>query len=270
MVPWRQAQVHVLTHGLHYASAVFEGERSYDGRVFALAEHSQRLVHSAHRLDMRLPYTADEIAEATQLVIRHNRIRDGYIRPVAWRGSEGMALGEPHNSVHVAIAAWSRSSGYDGPGLRTTVARWQRPPPHTIPWDAKAAGCYMISTLAKHEAAARGYDDAIMLDSTGAITEATGANLFFVSSRRREIHTATPDCFLDGITRQRVIGLARDHGITVVERRILPTELTDFDGCFMTGTASEVKPILSIDHASYQQGEITDLLRDKYLELVRS
>jgi len=239
LVPWREARCHVLTHGLHYASSVFEGERVYGGQVFKLTEHSERLEHSAEILGFKLPWSVPEIDAATRQVIEANGIVDGYVRPVAWRGSEMMGVSAQHNTIHVAIATWEWPSYFDPAakmkGIRLQVSPWRRPDPATAPTQSKAAGLYMICTMSKHQAEAAGWHDALMLDYRGLVAEATGANIFFAIDGK--LHTPTPDCFLDGITRRTVIELAKRRGIEVVERHMQPAEMADAQEVFLTGTA---------------------------------
>ncbi|MBL8658973.1 MAG: branched-chain amino acid aminotransferase [Rhodospirillales bacterium] len=267
MVPWREAKLHVLSHGLHYASSVFEGERAYNGSIFKLSEHSARLAASAQIMGFKLPVSVDELDRICAETLLANGIVNGYIRPVAWRGSEMMAVSAQSNRIHLAVAAWSWPS-YFSPearlrGLRLKTAPWHRPPPDCAPVMAKAAGLYMICTLSKHAVEAQGYDDALMLDWRGLVAEATGANIFFVMGDGR-LHTPTPDCFLDGITRQTVIELARDQGIEVVERPIAPSELSRATEVFLTGTAAEVTSVCEIDHHRFTPGAITRCLMDAY------
>ncbi len=265
-VPWKQARLHVLTHGLHYASSVFEGQRAYGGEVFKLREHSERLVRSACYLDFDLPYSVDELDAACRQVLKKNNLVDAYMRPFAWRGSEEMGVTARNNKVHVAIAAWEWPSYFSREerlrGTRLTIAGWRRPDPATIPCKAKAAGLYMICTLSKHAAMDKGYSDAMMLDYRGLVAEATGANVFF--HRNGELHTPTPDCFLDGITRQTVIALAREAGLKIVERQIKPEELGDFDECFLTGSAAEVTPVAEIDQYHFRPGQVCKLIVGRY------
>jgi branched-chain amino acid aminotransferase len=270
-VPWRDAKLHVLTHGLHYASCVFEGQRAYGGTVFKLREHTERLHESARLLGFQLPFTSDQIDRATEELLKRNKIVDGYVRPVAWRGSEMMAVSAQQAKIHVAIATWPWPS-YFSPealqrGIRLKVAEWRRPAPNTAPTKSKAAGLYMICTLSKHKAEAEGFQDALMLDWRGQVAEATGANVFM--AKDGVLHTPTPDCFLDGITRRTVIDLARKAGVKVVERAILPDELKDADEMFLTGTAAEVTPIGEIDGLHFQVGPITRKLVDAYAAEVR-
>ena len=271
LIPWRDAKVHVLTHGLHYASAVFEGERIYSGQVFKLREHSQRLIDSARMLDFELPYTVEQIDDATRQTVIAQRIVDGYVRPIAWRGSEVMGVSAQASKIHLAIAVWQWPSYFDpaqrAKGLRLDIAKWRRPSPETIPSKAKAAGLYMICTLSKHAAERQGYADALMYDYRGLIAEATGANIFFIKDG--VIHTPTPDCFLDGITRQTVIDLARRRGVTVAERFIAPEVMTDFEACFITGTAAEVTPVAEIGPYSFQSSSLVLALMQDYEKEVR-
>lgn len=264
---WRDAQVHVLTHGLHYASSVFEGERMYSGSIFKLREHTERLFYSAGELGFKIPYSIEEIDAASNAVCEANGITNGYIRPIAWRGSEMMGVSAQDNRINVAIAAWEWPS-YFSPelrmqGINLQISKWKRPSPETEPVHAKAAGLYMICTLSKHTAEAEGFQDALMLDWRGQIAEATGANIFFLMSDGK-IHTPTPDCFLDGITRRTVIDLARARGIEVVERAIMPEEMADASECFLTGTAAEVTPVGSIAEYSFTPGDVSRQLMEDY------
>jgi branched-chain amino acid aminotransferase len=271
MVPWRDAKVHLLTHGLHYASCVFEGQRAYGGEVFKLEEHTDRLIHSAALLDFEIPWSSNEINDVCREVLKKNDLIDAYMRPVAWRGSEEMGVLARNNTVHLAIAAWEWPSYFSRKerlaGIRLTIADWRRPAPDTIPCMAKAAGLYMICTLSKHAAADKGYTDALMLDYRGLVAEATGANVFLF--RDGELHTPIPDCFLDGITRRTIIGLAKAEGIKVIERQIRPEELGDFDECFLTGTAAEVTPVAQIDEVTYRPGRICQSMIDGYMAAVQ-
>ncbi len=271
LVPWQDAKLHVLTHGLHYASAVFEGERSYGGHVFKMTEHHERLQASAELLGFSLPYSVTEIDQAANEVLKANGIVDGYVRPIAWRGSEMMGVSAQHNRINVAVAAWEWPA-YFSPearlqGIRMTLADWRRPAPDTAPTRSKAAGLYMICTLSKHAAEAKGFNDALMLDYRGQIAEATGANIFLIQEGK--LHTPTPDCFLDGITRRTVIDLARERGYEVIERAIMPEELARTQEVFLTGTAVEVTPVSEIDHYKFTPGEITRDLLTAYDDLVR-
>ena len=271
LVNWRDANVHVLTHGLHYASSVFEGERVYDGEIFKLTEHTERLIKSAEILGFDIGMTVEEINKACLDTIVANKIVDGYVRPVAWRGSEMMGVSAQQNKINVAVAAWVWPSYFDPEarmkGIRLQLSDWKRPSPETIPTQSKAAGLYMICTLSKHKAEADGFDDAVMLDYRGRIAEATGANIFF--TKNGVLHTPTPDCFLDGITRRTVIDLAKARGIEVVERAIMPEEMADFDECFLTGTAAEVTPVGSIGDYKFTPGVICQQLIDDYENCVR-
>jgi branched-chain amino acid aminotransferase len=272
LTPWREVKLHVLTHALHYASAVFEGERSYGGKIFKLREHSQRLLDSAKILGFEIPYTVEAIDAACYEVIKANGIVDGYVRPIAWRGSEMMGVSAQQSKIHLAIAAWQWPA-YFSPearmrGIRMMWAPWRRPAPETAPTKSKAAGLYMICTLSKHAAENAGYADALMLDWRGQIAEATGANIFLVQEGK--IHTPTPDCFLDGITRRSVIDLARKAGMTVIERAILPDELAQTQEVFITGTAAEVTPVAEIGPHRFQVGQITQRLVADFDRLVRA
>lgn len=271
MVQWRDADVHVLTHGLHYASSVFEGERVYDGEIFKLTEHTERLVKSAALLDFEIPYTVAEIDAACRKVVADNNIVDGYVRPVAWRGSEMMGVSAQANRINLAIAVWEWPS-YFSPeerlqGIRLQISKWRRPDPATAPVESKAAGLYMICTLSKHAAEKEGYADALMLDWRGQVAEATGANIFF--TRNGRIYTPTPDCFLDGITRRTVIALAKQRGYEIIERRIMPEEMADFEECFLTGTAAEVTPVREIGPYAFTPGRICEALIADYDAVVR-
>ncbi|MEU9303428.1 branched-chain amino acid aminotransferase [Streptomyces sp. NPDC048269] len=271
-VPWRDARLHVLTHGLHYGGGVFEGERVYDGHVFKLTEHTRRLHESARELGFHLPFPVEELDAATLELIDRQGIGNGYVRPVAWRGSEQISVSGAGTSVHVAIAAWEWPHVFSADakerGIRLGTSRWRRPAPDTAPVRAKAASLYNICTLARDAADEAGFDDALLLDYRGHVAEATGANLFLVTGG--ELHTPTADCFLAGITRQTVLDLARELGIPVVERHILPEELGDFDECFLTGTAYEVQPVRAIDQHEYQVGKTTVSLVEAYTRLVHS
>lgn len=271
MVPWRNAKLHVLTHALHYASSVFEGIRAYGGKPFKLQEHSERLIASAEMMDMKLPYTADQLSEATMETVRANNITDGYIRPVAWRGSEEMGVPARSASIHVSIASWVWPTYFSFEarlkGIRLIMSKWRRPDPATAPVKAKAAGLYMICTLSKHDAERAGADDALFLDWRGHVAEATGANIFFVFDG--EIHTPTPDCFLDGITRRTVMDLARARGYKVIERTILPEEMAKAQECFLTGSAAEVTPVREIgDSCKFTPGEVCRNLMSDFDALV--
>jgi branched-chain amino acid aminotransferase len=271
LVPWRESKLHILSHGLHYASCVFEGERVYNGEVFKLREHTQRLIDSGKELGMNIPYSLEELEQATRDTVASQGYADAYVRPVAWRGSEMMGVSAQQTSINVAIAVWEWPS-YFSPearmrGIKLKTSRWRRPAPDTAPVHAKAAGLYMICTMSKHAAEADGFDDALMLDWRGQIAESTGANIFLVQDG--VIHTPTPDCFLDGITRRTVIGLAEDRGYEVVERPIMPDELAKTDEIFVTGTAAEVTPVGQIDDHHFQVGSISRNLLEDYDKLVR-
>jgi branched-chain amino acid aminotransferase len=270
LVPWKDAKIHVLTHGLHYASCVFEGQRAYGGEVFKLREHTDRLINSGKTLDFTIPYSADEIDAACRLVLDRNNLTDAYMRPVAWRGSEELSVPGRPNRVHLAIAAWVWPSYFSIEeklkGIRLQWSKWKRPSPETIPCKAKAAGLYMICTLSKDAAMADGYADALMLDYRGHVAEATGANVFFVKGD--QIVTPDPDCFLNGITRQTVIGLAKANGFTVTERHMQPEELADFDECFLTGTAAEITPVSEIGDFRFKPGKACETLINAYSEAV--
>jgi branched-chain amino acid aminotransferase len=263
-VPWRDAKVHVLTHGLHYASSVFEGERAYDGVVFEGHRHSERLHRSAKMLGFEIPFSADELDAAKLETMSKMGLENCYVRPVAWRGSEMMGVSAQQNKINVAIACWEWPGYYADKmkGIKLTLSPWRRPAPDTIPCMAKAAGLYMICTLSKHWAEQEGYGDALMLDYRGYVAEATSANVFFV--RDGAIHTPTPDCFLNGLTRQTVIRLAKARGLEVIERHIMPTELPTFSECFLTGTAAELTPVASILEHKYKPAAITEQLIDDY------
>ena len=272
LVPWREAKTHVLTHGLHYASCVFEGERMYGGTIYRLKEHTARLFESARILGMKIPYTEDEISRACLEACRSQGIVDGYVRPVAFRGSEMMAVSAQNTRIHVAIAAWQWPSYFNPAeklkGIRLDISDWKRPAPDTAPTQAKAAGLYMICTMSKHAAEAKGYADALMLDYRGYIAEATGANIFFIKDGT--VHTPTPDCFLNGITRQSVIEIAKQHQIPVVVRHIQPEEMADFTECFITGSAAEVTPVSEIGPYRFKPGAITETLMNAYAAQVRA
>ena len=266
LVPWSSATLHVLSHGLHYASCVFEGERAYGGVIFRSTAHSERLKQSAELLDFEIPYSVAEIDAAKRLVLERNGQSDAYVRPVAWRGSEMMGVSAQNNKIHLAIATWEWPSYFDPAqrlkGLRLDLADYRRPDPATIPAKAKASGLYMICTISKHKAERKGYADAMMLDWRGLVAECTGANIFFMRDGR--IHTPTADCFLDGITRQTVIELAKRRGIEVIERKISPDELSGFSECFITGTAAEVTPVAEIADWRFQPGGISKQLMEDY------
>ena len=271
MVPWGEARLHVLSHALHYASSVFEGERVYDGEIFKLTEHTQRLHESARILDFEIPYSVEQIDQACRDLMQVQNMADGYVRPVAWRGSEQMGVSAQGSKINVAIATWNWGSYFDPAqrmkGIRLRMAEYRRPDPTTAPSKAKAAGLYMICTIEKHRAEREGFADAMMLDWRGQIAEATGANVFFVKDGT--LHTPTPDCFLDGITRRTVIELARRRGLEIIERAIMPDELADFEQCFLTGTAAEVTPVSQIGAETFTPGDITETLMNDYAAEVR-
>ncbi len=271
LVAWREAKLHVLTHGLHYASAVFEGERVYGGEIFKLTEHSERLHNSGKILGFEMPYSVAELDQACRDAARANNIVDGYVRPIAWRGSEQMGVSAQQNKIHVAVASWYWGTYFDKEqrlkGIRLCPAEYRRPDPRTAPSKSKATGLYMICTIEKHRAERMGYADALMLDWRGQIAESTGANIFFVKGE--ELHTPTPDCFLDGITRRTVIGLAKKRGWTVIERPMMPEEMGDFEQCFLTGSAAEVTPVSEIGDYRFTVGEITKTLMDDYTAAVQ-
>jgi branched-chain amino acid aminotransferase len=266
LVPGPEAKLHVLSHGLHYASCVFEGERAYGGEIFRSTEHSERLKRSAKILDFEIPYSVAEIDAAKRLVLEKNGQKDAYVRPVAWRGSEMMGVSAQHNAIHLAIATWEWPSYFDPAqrlkGIKLDLAEYRRPDPATAPALAKAAGLYMICTISKHRAERKGYADAMMLDWQGRVAECTGANIFFV--RDGKLHTPIADCFLAGITRNTVIELAKRRGIEVIEQRIMPEELTAFPECFITGSAAEVTPVSEIAHWRFTPAAITKQLMDDY------
>ena len=270
-VPWRDAKVHVLTHGLHYGSCVFEGERLYNGKIFKLTEHTRRLFRSAEILEMEIPFTVEEIDAACVETVARMGFTDAYVRPVAWRGPEQMGVAAQATKTHVAIAAWEWPSYFDPEtkrrGIRMMHAPYARPAPNAAPTEAKAAGLYMICTLSKHAAERAGYADAMMLDYRGYVAEATGANIFFVKDG--VIHTPLADCFLNGLTRQTVIDLARSRGFDVIERHIQPEEMTGFTECFITGSAAEVTPVAEIGDYRFTPGNISLSLMDDYSQLVR-
>ena len=265
---WRGSQLHVLSHSLQYGSAVFEGERAYNGKVFQLTRHTERLHASARMIGMELPYSVRELDAATVEVLKANTLEDAYVRPVAWRGAEVIGVGSRGTKVHVAIAAFPWPSYYGEKAVKLKTSRWKRPSPESAPTGAKCAGLYVICTMARDEANAAGFDDAFMLDYRGRVAEATGANLFFVMNG--ELHTPEPDCFLNGLTRLTVIDLARQHGMTVVERAIMPGEITTASEVFITGTAVEVTAVSHIDAHQFELGPVTRELAAAYGELVRA
>jgi branched-chain amino acid aminotransferase len=271
LVPWRDAKVHVLTHGLHYASSIFEGERAYSGRIYRLEDHTERLFESASILGMKIPYTEEEINSACRQVVEAQGFPDAYVRPVVFRGSEQMSVAAPHSSTRIAIAAWQWPSYFDPAekmkGIRLTISGWKRPSPETAPYKAKAAGLYMICTLAKHKAEDEGYNDALMYDYRGLVAEATGANVFFVDEGK--LVTPIADCFLDGVTRRSIMALARARQIPVAERHVAPNELERFSECFLTGTAAEVTPVREIGPHRFTPGRLTETMLSAYMEDVR-
>ncbi len=271
-VNWQDAQIHVLNHGLHYASCVFEGERVYDGEIFKLEEHTERLFYSAKRMGIKIPYSQKEINDACKNIVNIQKVKNGYVRPVIWRGSEMMAISAQKNKTHVAIATWEWGSYFDPKlkieGIKLNISKWRRPAPNTIPWDTKAAGLYMICTLSKHEAEEQGFTDSLMLDYEGNIAEATGANIFF-KSKDGQLHTPIPDSFLDGITRRAVIEIAKLKNIKVNERKITPNEMDKFVGCFLTGTAAEITPVSKIDKFEFKVCDLIKDLSDSYQNMVR-
>ncbi|MCL4159649.1 UNVERIFIED_CONTAM: hypothetical protein GTU68_038657 [Idotea baltica] len=272
MTPWREANVHILTHAMHYASSVFEGERAYNGKIFKSREHSERLLRSAKMIDFEVPYTVDELEAAKAEVLAASGLQDAYVRAIAWRGAgEDMGVASAKNPVRVAIAAWEWGAYYGDAkmkGAKLDISKWKRPSPETIPSHAKAAGLYMICTMSKHAAEANGCSDAMMYDYRGYVAEATGANIFFVKDG--EVHTPLPDCFLNGITRQTVIGMLKERGITVHERHIMPEELEGFEQCWLTGTAAEVTPVGQIGEHTFEVGTLTREIAESYEKLVRA
>jgi branched-chain amino acid aminotransferase len=270
-VAWKDAKLHVLTHGLHYASSVFEGQRAYGGEIFKLEEHTKRLIQSARYLDFQIPYSEKEINAACIQALEKNNLVDAYMRPIAWCGSEEMGIAASNNTVHLAIATWEWPSYFTAEerlkGIRLTWSKWKRPSPETIPSFSKAAGLYMICTISKHAAVKEGYTDALMLDYRGYVAEATGANVFFVKDK--EIHTPIPDCFLDGITRRTVIELAKKAGYKIIERHIMPEEINNFDECFLTGTAAEVTPVSQIGDVKYTPAQACQTLIELYEKQVQ-
>ncbi|MGD9861902.1 MAG: branched-chain amino acid aminotransferase [Pseudodonghicola sp.] len=272
LIEWRDANVHILTHAMHYASSVFEGERCYNGKIFKGVEHSQRLRKSAELLDMEIPYSVEEIEAAKYAMLEANGWTDAYVRAVAWRGAgEDMGVSAARNPVRLAVAGWEWGAYYGDAkmkGAKLDISKWKRPSPETIPVAAKAAGLYMICTMSKHAAEAKGCSDALFMDYRGYVAEATGANIFFV--KEGEVHTPLPDCFLNGITRQTVIGMLKDKGIAVHERHIMPEELEGFEQCWLTGTAAEVTPVGQIGDYTFEVGALTRDIAESYEKLVRS
>jgi len=271
LIDWREANVHILTHAMHYASSVFEGERAYNGKIFKSRQHSERLKRSAQMIDFEIPYSVDEIEAAKKAVLEANGQSDAYVRAVAWRGAgEDMGVASARNPVRMAIATWEWGAYYGDAkmkGAKLDISKWKRPSPETIPSHAKAAGLYMICTMSKHAAEAKGCSDAMMFDYRGYVAEATGANIFFVKDG--EVHTPDPDCFLNGITRQTVIGMLKDRQVKVHERHIMPEELETFEQCWLTGTAAEVTPVGQIGDYSFEVGSLTREIAESYEKLVR-
>ena len=271
LVEWQDARVHVISHGMHYASLVFEGLRVYNKKIFKLEDHTKRLFHSARRLDIKVPYTEKELNEATLKLVDHQQIQNGYIRPFIWRGSEMMGVSAQKTKINVAIAIWDWPAYFDAKlkqkGIKLNISKWRRPPQNSSPWDSKAAGLYMICTLSKHEAEKQGYTDSLMLDHEGNIAEATSANIFFKDAND-ELNTPIPDSFLDGITRKTVIEIAKSKGIKINERKISPNELQNFKGCFITGSAPEITPVSSIKDYSFEVSEIILDLSSTYEKIV--
>jgi branched-chain amino acid aminotransferase len=269
LIPWREARLHVLSHGLHYASAVFEGERAYGGNIFKLRAHTERLIASAAILGFTIPWTAEQIDAACMQVIAANGLSDAYVRPIAWRGSEQLSVSAQHTRIHLAIATWPWGAYFGEDkmkGIRLDIAAWKRPHPETAPTASKAAGLYMIGTLAKHDAEAKGFNDALMLDWRGRVAEATGANIVFVMNG--ELHTPTPDCFLDGITRRAVLAMARKKQMKVVERAIMPEEMAGATETFLVGTAAEVTPVRQIGRYEFTPSRITETLLGEFEKMV--
>ena len=272
LVDWQDVKLHVLSHGLHYGSFVFEGLRVYEGQIFKLEEHTERLYHSAKRMGIKIPYSKDEINKATKKIVSIQNVQNGYVRPFAWRGSEMMAISAQQTKIHVAIATWEWGSYFDPKlkteGIKLNISKWRRPAPNTIPWDTKASGLYMICTLSKHEAEQQGYADSLMLDHEGKVAEATGANIFF-KDEDGSLHTPIPDSFLDGITRRAIIEIAKSKNIKIHERKISPEELSKFVGCFLTGTAAEVTPVSCIADFKFKVCNTIIDLSESYQTLVR-
>jgi branched-chain amino acid aminotransferase len=273
LVEWKDAKLHILTHGLHYASSVFEGLRVYDGSIFKLNEHTERLFYSASRLGFKIPYSVNEINEFCKEVVKIQNIENGYVRPLAWRGSEMMAVSAQKNTIHVAIAAWEWGSYFDPKikinGIKLDISKWQKPAPNSIPWDAKAAGNYMINTLSKHSAEEKGFNDSMMLDYQGNIAEATGANVFFINEEQTEIYTPIADSFLNGITRRTIIEIAKSINIKVIEKKIKLEDLLNFKGSFLTGSAAEVTPVSQIGEYHFTVLDLIGKLSDLYQSMVR-
>jgi len=272
LVLWNDAKLHVLSHGLHYASCVFEGERVYDGGIFKLNEHTERLFYSAKKLGIKIPYSVNDINNACKEIVSIQKVQNGYVRPFVWRGSEMMAISAQKTKTHVAIATWEWGSYFDPKlklqGIKLDISKWKRPAPDTIPWDTKAAGLYMICTLSKHEAEKKGFTDSLMLDYEGNVAEATGANIFF-KDKEGNLHTPVPDSFLDGITRRCVIDIAKSKGIKIIERKFKPDEMSNFASCFLTGTAAEITPVSQIDKYNFKVCNVIKDLSESYQALVR-
>ena len=272
LVDWQDVKFHVLSHGLHYASCVFEGLRVYDGGIFKLEEHTERLFHSAKRMGINMPYSEEDINLATKKIVSVQKVQNGYVRPFVWRGSEMMAISAQQTKTHVAIATWEWGTYFDPKlkteGIKLNISKWRRPSPDSIPWDTKASGLYMICTLSKHEAEKQGFTDSLMLDHEGNVAEATGANIFFKDSNN-DLHTPIPDSFLNGITRRTVIEIAKSKNIKVIERKISPKELSNFVGCFLTGTAAEITPVSTISEHKYKVCNLILDLSKSYEKLVR-
>ena len=270
-VEWKDANIHILSHGLHYASSVFEGERSYSGKIFKVREHTERLFDSAKALDLKIPFSVDEIIEASRKTLELNNLTNAYLRPIVWRGEE-MGVSAPNAKVHCAIAVWEWPTYFTPEeilkGIKVTLSEWKRPSPETIPCKAKASGLYMICSLAKQKAESKGFSDALMLDYRDQIAETTGANIFFIKGN--EIHTPIPDCFLDGITRRTVIGIAKDIGMDVIERVLVLDDIKDFEQCFITGTAAEVTPVSEIDEHKFIVGDAIKRISSSYVKLVNN
>ena len=271
-INWSDVKIHVISHGLHYASCVFEGERVYDGEIFKLEEHTKRLFHSASRLGFKIPYSEESLNNSCKEIVAIQKVKNGYVRPVAWRGSEMMAISAQETKINVAIAAWEWGSYFDPDlklkGIKLDISKWRRPAPDTIPWDTKASGLYMICTLSKHEAERKGFMDSMMLDYEGNVAEATGANVFF-KKNDSEIHTPIPDSFLDGITRRCVIEICKSKKIKGIERKIKAEEMSSFSGCFLTGTAAEITPVSQIENYKFTVCNVIKDLSDTYQTLVR-
>ena len=273
LVEWKDAKLHILTHGLHYASSVFEGLRVYDGSIFKLNEHTERLFYSASRLGFKIPYSVNEINEFCKEVVKIQNIENGYVRPLAWRGSEMMAVSAQKNTIHVAIAAWEWGSYFDPKikinGIKLDISKWQKPAPNSIPWDAKGAANYVINTLSKHSAEEKGFNDSMMLDYQGNIAEATGANVFFINEEQTEIYTPIADSFLNGITRRTIIEIAKSINIKVIEKKIKLEDLSSFKGSFLTGTAAELTPVSQIGEYHFTVLDLIGKLSDLFQSMVR-